>query len=67
LIKMYGKEVIGVTLNTRGLTIDQALRHKEEYEQKLGIPVALPVERGVDDILGPIRELIKRKNANKGN
>ncbi len=67
LIKMYGKKVIGITLNTRGLTIDQALKFKEQYEAELGIPVALPVERGVGDILVPIRELIKEKNAHKRN
>lgn len=67
LIKMYGKKVIGITLNTRGLTAEQAMKYKEQYEQELGIPVALPVERGVADILEPIRQLIKEKNANKGN
>lgn len=67
LIRMYGKEVIGITLNTRGLTIDQALTYKEQYEKEFGIPVSLPVERGVSDILVPIKKLIKEKNANKGN
>lgn len=67
LIKMYGRKVIGITLNTRGLTIDQAIKFKEQYENELGMPVSLPVERGVEDILGPIRQLIKEKNANKEN
>lgn len=67
LVKAYGKKVIGITLNTRGLTLEQALEYKALYEKELGLPVALPVEQGVGDILGPIRELIKQKNANKRN
>ena len=59
LIKMYGKEVIGVTLNTEHLSLDEAVHWKNHYTKELNIPVSLPLEEGIGEILNPIRSLIK--------
>jgi uncharacterized NAD-dependent epimerase/dehydratase family protein len=57
LIKMYGSETIAVTLNTHGLTIEEARKTAEILRGALGVPVVLPLEDGVGEIV----EVIKRK------
>jgi uncharacterized NAD-dependent epimerase/dehydratase family protein len=57
LIKMYGSETIAVTLNTHGLTIEESRKTAEILRGVLGIPVVLPLEDGVGEIV----EVIKRK------
>jgi len=57
LVNVYGKKVLGATLNTFELDVEDARRYRDEYENKLGIPVALPIEEGVDRILPAIESL----------
>ena len=59
LIKCYGSDVIGLMLNTNGLTLMEASSIKESYEKKLGIPVILPLEEGVDSMVEALKNLIK--------
>jgi uncharacterized NAD-dependent epimerase/dehydratase family protein len=47
LIRLYGAELIAITLNTKGLNETDAQVYKKEYEQKFGIPVVLPLEEGM--------------------
>jgi len=58
LIRFYGAEVIGITLNTIGLTKEEAMAYKHQYQESLKIPVVLPVEEGVQDLIPEIRRLI---------
>lgn len=58
LVKMYGSEVIGLAINTRGCTDAEAYRFRDQYEQQLGLPVALPLEEGVDKLLPVIKGII---------
>ena len=58
LIRLYGSEVIGITLNTTGLTKEEALSYKHTYQETLKIPVVLPIEEGIQDLLPPITQLI---------
>jgi uncharacterized NAD-dependent epimerase/dehydratase family protein len=58
LIRFYGAEVIGITLNTIGLTREEALSHKDQYQETLQIPVVLPIEEGIQDLLPKIKRLI---------
>ena len=44
-------------INTFELDVEDARRYRDEYENKLGIPVALPIEEGVDRILPAIESL----------
>ncbi len=57
-VKMYGSEVIAVAINTNGCTEQEAYQYQQEYEQRLGIPVLLPLQEGVDKLLPVIRGLI---------
>lgn len=54
LIKMYGVPTLGIALNTTGLDLEQAKAFQAQYEAALGIPVALPIEEGVENILAAL-------------
>ena len=51
LIGCYGSEVIALLLNTTGLALNEAKSIKKSYAGKLGIPVLLPLEEGVDSLV----------------
>jgi len=57
LINLYGSRVIGMALNTSGLSPEEALAAKTAYEQEFGVPVSLPVSQGVDELLTAIEAL----------
>ena len=57
LINCYGSDVIALMLNTTGLTIEEANLIKKSYTEKLGIPVLLPLEEGVDTLVQILRNL----------
>ena len=63
LIKLYGKEVIGISLNTSGMTDNEKKEAKKDLNDKLKIPVVLPIEDGVDDLIPNILK-IKEKYDN---
>lgn len=54
LIKMYGVPTLGIALNTAGLNLEQAKAYQAQYETELKIPVALPIEEGVENILAAL-------------
>jgi uncharacterized NAD-dependent epimerase/dehydratase family protein len=56
LIKMYGAETIAVTLNTHGLTTEEARKMAAILRGPLGIPVVLPLEDGVGEIVDVIKQ-----------
>jgi uncharacterized NAD-dependent epimerase/dehydratase family protein len=58
LIKMYGSEVIAVTLNTHGMTLEQARETQKILRGSLGISVVLPLEDGVAEIVSIIQKVI---------
>ncbi|HKK75257.1 MAG TPA: DUF1611 domain-containing protein [Saprospiraceae bacterium] len=51
LIRAYGSEVIALSLNTRGCTLEEAKAAQANYQSELGIPVVLPLEEGVEEII----------------
>lgn len=55
LIRMYGATTIAVTLNTHGLSLEKARALQEKMRKQLGIPVVLPLEDGVDEIVEAIK------------
>ena len=59
LIRMYGVETLGVALNTKLVNLEEAKAAKARYEDSLGIPVSLPVEEGVEELLAPLMNLLK--------
>jgi uncharacterized NAD-dependent epimerase/dehydratase family protein len=60
LIKIYGAPTVAVTLNTAKMTEQQARDYAKEYELKLGIPVVLPLEDGVDGLVPVFEQMIKK-------
>lgn len=58
LIELYNSKVIGISLNTAGMTLEQAKLYQKEYQTEFGIPVVLPVEEGVDGLIGTMRGLM---------
>lgn len=57
LIRYYGAEVIALTLNTEGLSSEEARRHQQEYQASLGIPTVLPLEDGLQSLVDIIQSL----------
>ncbi|MFN7115327.1 MAG: DUF1611 domain-containing protein [Saprospiraceae bacterium] len=60
LIKMYGSEVLAVTLNGEHLTLETLKAYRDDLQQKLGIPVVLPLEEGVEGLLPVIKNYMSR-------
>lgn len=51
LINAYGAKVIALALNTQGCSPEESKAFQKIYYDKLKIPVLLPIEEGVTDIL----------------
>lgn len=58
LIQMYGAQVIALALNTEDCTDAEASAFQTQYQQTLGIPVLLPIQQGVDQIIPVIQALL---------
>ena len=52
-----GASVIALALNTEGLSKEEVLKNQTRYKKSLGIPVVLPLEEGVKDIISEIKGL----------
>ena len=59
LIRLFGARTLGVTLHTGGLTAAQARSTREELERRLGLPVALPLQEGVNSLVPEIRKFLR--------
>jgi len=62
LIEAYRTKVIAMVLNTRGCNPFESESAKRDYIARLGIPVVLPIEEGVDPVLSILEELDKNEN-----
>jgi uncharacterized NAD-dependent epimerase/dehydratase family protein len=60
LIKMYQSEVLAVTLNGEHLTLEELKSYRDDLQKKLGIPVVLPLEEGVEALLLVIQRFINQ-------
>ncbi|MFC6999345.1 DUF1611 domain-containing protein [Rufibacter roseus] len=61
LIELYGAEVLAVTLNTAGLSLEEAKAYQQQYQQELGLPVILPLEDGVGQIIDLVKEVLEKE------
>jgi uncharacterized NAD-dependent epimerase/dehydratase family protein len=59
IIEKLGSKVIAVAVNTEDCTNEEAFAYQKEYEQKLNIPVLLPIQEGVDKLIPTLKALIK--------
>lgn len=57
LVGMYGSRVLAVALNTEDCTEEEAVSFQEDYEEKLGIPVLLPLSEGCQRIVPVLKSL----------
>ena len=61
LIKMFGATTIAVTLNTHGLTPEKARAIQQKLKIQLKIPVILPLEDGVGEVIETIRQKVLKQ------
>ena len=59
LIQAYGSEVIGLALNTKDCTLEESRKFSAHLEMELKIPVVLPLEEGVSDLIYSIQKLVE--------
>jgi uncharacterized NAD-dependent epimerase/dehydratase family protein len=59
IIEKLGSKVIAVAVNTEDCSIEEAFAYQKEYEQKLNIPVLLPIQEGVDKLIPTLKGLLK--------
>jgi uncharacterized NAD-dependent epimerase/dehydratase family protein len=59
IIEKLGSKVIAVAVNTEDCSTEEAFAYQNEYENKLNIPVLLPIQEGVDKIIPVLKNLIK--------
>lgn len=57
LIRAYGSTVIAAALNTEDCTTDEAYQFQKVYRERLGIPILLPLQDGVDAIIPVLKSL----------
>ena len=55
IIEKFGSKVIALALNTNGLSQKEALNYKTNYIESLGIPVVMPIEEGVTNLISAIK------------
>lgn len=65
LVGMYGSSVMAIALNTEGCTTEEALGLQKSYEQKLGIPVLLPLSEGCQRIVPMLQSLSRSRESLK--
>lgn len=50
LIEAFDVPVLGIALNTQGLNLEEAKEFQAKYREELKLPVALPIEEGVEEL-----------------
>jgi uncharacterized NAD-dependent epimerase/dehydratase family protein len=61
LIRLYGSEVIALALHTKGCSETEIGDYRREYTERTGLPVLLPLQNGVEEILPVISSLIRTR------
>ena len=59
LIRQYGSRVIALALNTADCTPVEAREFQRQWEDRLGIPVLLPILEGVSVIVDDLKKIIQ--------
>ena len=63
LIKIYGARTLALTLSSEGLDLAELEDTRIDHQQRLGLPVFLPKENGVEGLVTVIKDfLLKEKN-----
>lgn len=59
LIEKLGSKVIAVAVNTENCTTEEAFAYQKEYAASLGLPVLLPIQEGVAQIVPILKALMQ--------
>ncbi|MBC7881492.1 MAG: DUF1611 domain-containing protein [Anaerolineae bacterium] len=59
LVRLYGSEVLGITLNGSGLNEAELIAFQQQYEAELGLPVVLPLKEGVAGLIPAIQQFMQ--------
>ena len=59
LIAMYGARTLAVTLNGTGGSIEDLAAYRDMLSRKIGLPVILPLQEGVGELVPDIRDFIQ--------
>lgn len=59
LIGLYGSAVIAVALNTEDCSDEEAYSYQQELSSRLDLPVLLPLQQGVDEIIDVFRSILQ--------
>ncbi len=64
LIRIYGARTLALTLSSEGLDLAELEEIRIDHQQRLGLPVFLPKENGVEGLVAVIKDfLLNVKNA----
>lgn len=63
LIRIYGSRTLAVTLSTECLNPVEVPRIQAEHQQRLGLPVLLPKEHGVEALVPLVREFLEQERS----
>jgi uncharacterized NAD-dependent epimerase/dehydratase family protein len=61
LIRLYGARTLGLSLNGEGLSVDALRAERDRLERDLRLPVALPLEEGVERLLPAVRTYVEEE------
>lgn len=61
LVRLYGAEVLGVTLNGERLTPAALVEAQRALAGELGLPVVRPLEEGLDALVPVVRQYLERE------
>lgn len=59
LIEAYGAQVLGITLNSEAMSLSDIQQYQSELSERLALPVVLPLENGVEELLPVIRQFLE--------
>ncbi len=60
IIRMFGAEVLAITLNEEKMENSKVLTYQKQLEEQLSIPVNRPLKNGVEPLIPVIREFIRK-------
>lgn len=58
LIRMYGAEVIGITINSENLTPEEIKYFKKQYRDEFQLPVVSPLQDSIEEIAKAVTQVI---------
>ena len=61
LIEKLGSKVVALAINTQNCSKAEAMKYQAKYENKLKIPVLLPIEEGVEKIIPTLKTLMEAR------